>query len=142
MKARLFICVLLCLCLSCGSAKAPANIEIYKVTTRQLPPEETYSRLRWVRPPTIAPEKHVDQQNNQTQIFPIIHFDVKKMPLKEAAMVFAATNRYKSHCKQSIANKKITLSILGTMHEIASAIESKSGISVVIDHKKKTIRFL
>ena len=142
MKAKLFICILLCFTFSCGSTDTPAKIEIYKVATRQLPPEETYSRLRWVRPPQNDPAKHIEAQTNKTQIFQIIHFNVKNMPLREAALVFTAQNKYKSHVKASIANQRLTLSILGTMHEIASAIESKSGISVIIDHKRKTVRFL
>lgn len=127
---------------ACAPKIEPSKIAVYKIATRQLPPEETYSRLKWVRPPQVLPAKHINSQENKNQIFLITHFDVKNMPLNEAILVFSAANRYKSNCKKSIANKRITLSTVGTMHEIARKIEKIAGIQVLIDHNRKTVRFL
>ena len=127
---------------ACSSHVEVPQPEVFSLATRQLPPEQTYSRLRWVRPAEVLPAARIKEDSSHVQMFPISHYSVKNMKLKEAILVFAALNRYKSHCAASIADKSISLDIVGTQHEIARAIEQVAGISVFINHEKKTVRFL
>ena len=115
--------------------------EIYSIATRQLPPEPVYNPVRWVRPPQVNPDRDIDAKNAPI-ILPVIHFKVENASLKEAAIVLAGTSRYRSYCASSIAKRKVTMELLGTIEELAQEISIREGIKVVVDHDSEMIRFL
>jgi hypothetical protein len=145
LKTSFYVITLVSLAAGCSSQsgiwKPDTKPKVFSIATRQLPPEATYSRLRWVRPEQVLPNAESESDELTPHIFPISHFSVKDSRLDESILVFAALNRYKSQCASSIAGKKITLDIIGNEHEIASAIEQQAGIKVHIDHDRKLIRF-
>ncbi len=115
--------------------------EIYNVATRQLAPEPIYHPVRWVRPPQMMPKRGI-ATNRAPLILPIIHFNVKDTTIEQAALVLAGSARYKSFVASSIAEKTISLEMLGNIQEIADEISIREGIKVRVDHISKSVRFL
>ena len=130
----------------CSASKEPEwqperKQRVFKIATRQLPPEPVYGALRWVRPPQVLPERKVEPQNAPL-IMPVVQFEVNDKPLSEVALILAATAGYRSYCAGTIAGKKLSLVSLGTMDELAGEIEQQAGVKVVINHRYKEVRFL
>lgn len=113
----------------------------YKMATRQLPPQPVYGATRWVRPPEMTPDRRIESSKADL-VVPILDFSVKDAPLSEAILVLGATARYRTYCSSIIADKKLTLTTIGTITEIATAIEKSADIKVALDHQNKEIRFL
>ena len=116
--------------------------ETFTIATRQLPPEKPYSMTRWVRPPQVLPPREAPVRASSSYISPVVHYKVTDISLKEAALVLAATTRYRSYCSSLIGDERLTLDSLGTLDELAEEIETLAGIEVVIDHDHKEVRFL
>ena len=55
--------------------------------------------------------------------------------------MLAATTKYGSYTSSSVEGRRISLNMLGTVDEIASEISRKTGISAVIDHNNRHVRF-
>lgn len=113
----------------------------YEVAHRQLPPEPVYNRLRWVRPPEVLPAR-LPKSGEAPLIKPVIEFQVRNTPLEEVAQVLAASARYGSYCASSVATQRLTLQRLGTIDEIARAIEQEAKVAVVVDHERRMVRIL
>lgn len=115
--------------------------KVYNVATRPYPPQPVYNRLRWVRPPSMKPDR--DIEGNETPlILPIMQFEVKDEPLKEVVHVFAAMAQYRAYCSSAVGDRVVSIRMIGTMDEIANKIESEAGVEVVIDHENQEVRFL
>lgn len=131
----------------CSSREGPQwqperKTRTFKMATRQLPPEPVYGATAWVRPPQISPTRAYEA-SRAAVVMPIIEFSVDDAPLGEAALVLAATARYAAYCSSKVADQRLTLTMLGTMQEIAEAIEQKSDkVEVVIDHENREVRFV
>lgn len=128
----------------CSKTSLPPSNEsdkIYKISTHQLPPEPTYNRLRWVHLPDVVPGRELES-NKAPLLKPVFQFEVKNTPLHQAAKILASTARYESYCAASVSDMKITLKRLGTIDELAEAIEQEAGIRVVVDHDSREVRFL
>lgn len=133
------------LCMACSSSTvipATQSKPTYSIATTQAPLEPAFSMTRWVRPPQVLPERRLPVQPAKAYISPVIHYKVKEVSLKEAALILAATTRYRSFCSSSIAEAPITLDTLGTIDEIASEISLLADIQVIVDHSNKEVRFL
>lgn len=115
--------------------------KVFKVASRQHAPDPVYSRTTWVRPPQVLPTRERDAKTKPL-ILPVIHYTVDGLPLKEAALILAATSRYRSYTAPSIEGQKISINSLGTIEELAQEIENKAGVRVVIDHENEEIRVL
>ena len=115
--------------------------KVFRVATRQLPPEPVYNRLRWVRPPQVTPSRKIDAKRSPL-ILPVVHYSVKQTPACEALLVLAATSRYRSYCASAVEPKRVSLDMLGTIDEIAQEISHNAGIKVVVDHQNQEVRFL
>jgi hypothetical protein len=129
----------------CGPTIAEAKVDktrkVYRIATRQHPPEPVYSRTRWVRPPEIKPERE-NSAAAAPLILPVVQLEVADAPLKEVAQILAATSRYRSYCAPSISQRTVSITSLGTIEELAHQIELEAGIRVVVDHTLQEIRFL
>ena len=113
----------------------------YSVAQRQLPPEPTYSRLRWVRPPEVLP--HAPRGGDEAPaIVPVMHLELKDTTLEEAARILASAAQYSSYCSSLIAKQTLTLSRLGTIDELGSEVEKAAQIRVIIDHAGRQVKFL
>ncbi|NLF25450.1 MAG: hypothetical protein GX589_07305 [Deltaproteobacteria bacterium] len=119
----------------------PKKQKVFKIATRQLPPEPVYGALRWVRPPQVLPEREIPT-SSAPLLMPVIQFEVKDKPLSEVALILAATAGYRSYCAGSIASQKLTLVSLGTLEELGREIEEQAEIEVLINHRYKEVRFL
>lgn len=142
------ITILAALCLtSCSTRVGPQwesknkHPNTYKMATRQIPPQPVYGATTWVRPPQISPDRKVEASNADV-IQQIVKLDIKDRPLNEVVLILAATARYKSYCSSKIANRRLTISSLGTLSELAMQIEDAANITVVVDHANKEVRFL
>ena len=134
------------LLLGCSS-KRQLNTQprVSKIAHRQLAPEGTYGRLRWVHLPQVTPADRIvrePQYDGRKQILPIVEYKVNGVTLEEAADILAGATRYRAYCSSSIAKKLLTLHMLGTVDEIAEEISAKSGILVQVDHQNTSVRFL
>jgi len=130
----------------CSSREGPQwepekKIRSFKMATRQLPPEPVYNAVAWVRPPQVTPTRRYEASRAPV-VMPIIEFSVDNAPLSEAALVLAATERYATYCSSKVSDQRLTLTMLGTMQEIADAIEDRTDIDVVVDHENREVRFL
>ena len=112
----------------------------FAVAPRQLAPEPVYNRLRWVHPPDVLPSREI-AQNAAPVILPVIHLDLKNSTLDQAAAALASSSRYSSFCASSIANRRISISKLGTIDELANEIEAVAKIRVQVDHQGHALRF-
>jgi hypothetical protein len=130
--------------LACSSTEPTgvAKEKTFTIATRQLPPEKPYSMTRWVRPPQVLPPRTAPVRASSSYISPVVHYKVKDISLKEAALVLAATTRYRSYCSSLISDQRLTLDSLGTLDELAEEIETLAGIDVIIDHDNKEVKFL
>lgn len=131
--------------IACTNYERPTvkkDMPAYTIATRQLPPEKPYSMTRWVRPPQVLPPRQAPVRASSSYISPVVHYKVTDISLKEAALVLAATTRYRSYCSSLIADQRLTLDSLGTIDELAEEIETLAGIDVIIDHDSKEVRFL
>ena len=123
--------------------KKPKDTEVHPVATRQLPLPPTYNPVRWVRPPEVLPGRDSPSQPIPAPVLKqIVSFSVKNASLKETSDVLANAMGYRSYCSSKIADRTVTLEMLGTLDEVAAAIEKIAGIRVVLDHDSKGVRFL
>ncbi|MCB0328497.1 MAG: hypothetical protein KDD70_02505 [Bdellovibrionales bacterium] len=122
----------------------PEKEIVYRVSDRQLPPEDTYNRLRWVHLPETHPVRNLElvKHRNRPKLLPVVHFTIEDGSICDAATMLAGLGRYSSYCSSLLKEKKISLNTLGTMEEIGLMIEEAHGISVVIDHENREVRFL
>ncbi len=118
----------------------------HAVAYRQLAPEPVYNRLRWVHAPDNLPARSVDPSSDSDSaapvIFPITHLDLKSATLEEAGRALASSARYTSFCSSSISGRRVTLSKLGTIDELAAALAQTADVRVQIDHEGKAVRIL
>lgn len=119
----------------------PAPIRVYRYSTRQLPPEPVYNRIRWVRAPDVNPSRKLPKMSTAV-IMPVIHYSVEKENLKNAALILASSTRYRCYVDSELETQELTMDMLGTIEEIAVAIEDSKNISVILDHDAQEIRFL
>ena len=130
----------------CSSKDEHPMKEIYRVSPRQLPPEATYSRLRWVHLPETHPSADMSQLPhrvaNRPKLLPVVHFTVEDLPMCEAATVLSGLGRYATYCSSKVKDKTVSLDALGTIDELAELIEQKYKVNVVVDHPNREVRFL
>lgn len=135
--------------LLCASGCGPAMKEWsperkrvgYGMAYRKTAPEPVYNRLRWVHLPEVLPARATGEAT-APMILPVVHLDLKNATLEEASRILASTARFNSYCSSSIADRKISLNKLGTLPELAAAIEATAGITVQVDFESSTVRFL
>ncbi len=140
---------------SCSSQKPPVakTPPLYDTAKRQLAPEPVYNRLRWVHLPEVIPykdnnkdkkkiSKSQDSLEDRPMIFPIMNFDLKDGTLAEAAQMIGASASYRSYCDPSIADKRLSLNMLGTIHELANSISRLVDVEIIIDHSAREVRFM
>jgi hypothetical protein len=125
-----------------SSSKNKAEEKFFGMQTRQLPPEPVYSRLRWVHPPQATGAQTPVRRASQTRIDPVFHLSVERVTLERLSQLLAEAARYDSYCSSLIADKIFSFNMLGTVSELAKAIEQEAGISAVVDHENRQIRFL
>ena len=113
--------------------------QVFRISTRRLPPQPTYNRLRWVNLESL-PSRDLSA-SPAPLLTPVIKFETHNTKLDEAAKMLAATAQYSSYCASTIANQKITLNRLGTIDELGEAIGRQAGIRVVVDHEGRSVRF-
>ena len=140
----LFCSSVLCIA-ACGPKVKPYDPnkerKFFSVAVRQLPPEPTYNRLTVAYLPQPLPSRDI-VHTSHTRLAPIFEFEIKDTTLEQTARLLANMNRYTSYCSSVIANRKISLTAVGTVDEIADFIAKKAGINVSIDHRNREVRFL
>lgn len=129
----------------CSSSKsadsAEETLRAHRVSLRQIAPQPVYSRVRFVHEPSPLPSRELPE-SSAGMLSPMVQLDLKNATLEEASSVLAAVSRYSSYTASSIASQRISLSMLGTVDEIASRIAAEAGIKVVVDHRVRQVRFL
>lgn len=130
-------------CSSKGPKEWKPEVErhLFGIAVRQDAPQPVYKRTRLVYPPSPLPQPAVSR-NAAPGIFPVIHLDLEDASLEEASRILGQSARYASYCASTIADQRITLSTLGTLDELASALEREANISVVVDHHNREVRFI
>lgn len=115
--------------------------EAFYFPARQLAPEVTYNRIREVRPPEPFPNRGLPREAGP-RLNPVIHLSLQKVRLDQAAKLIADAARYSSFCSSSIADREVTINVLGTLDELADAVERRAGVEVIIDHGAEQVRIL
>jgi hypothetical protein len=121
-----------------------AQVRVNTIAHRQLAPERTYNRLRWVHPPSMLPARDYDQKVSEfrPRILPVVRLEVENTTLKEVALILGTSTRYTTYCSSLVENERVSLNQLGTLDELAEEIENRTPVDIVIDHDNKAIRFL
>lgn len=146
MKQRsLLIATLICASISGCSATPEAGTDDFRqrtfaVATRQLPPEPPYNRLRWVHLPETLPSELPPAP--QASLETVLEFEVRNIPLEEAAQILAASSRYSSFTASTVAGSKVSLRTLGTLEEIADQLAAQAGARAFVDHSDRALRFV
>lgn len=122
--------------------EAESDVRVHPIASRQLPPEQVYSRVRWVHPPEVLPSRQVSTGQGKPRVLPIIHLKLQNASLEEAARVVAASARYQSFVSSSASNKRVTIQSLGTIDELAEELAKKTNTEVLVDHETRSVRFL
>ena len=119
--------------------------QVFRVATRRLPPEPTYSRLRWANMSPLPSRDLVGSTERASNSVPlmatVMQFEARDTTLEDAAKMLATSAQYSSYCASTIAAQKITLNRLGTIDELGEAISLQAGIKVVVDHEGRSVRF-
>lgn len=141
-----FLGALGALCIGCSTTDIPQwkpqrETKTFSVASRQLAPEPTYSRLRWVRSPEVIPSE-LHGGSAAPAIVPVMQLEIKDMTLEEVARLLGSAAQYSSYCSSLIAKQTLTLNRLGTIDELGAEVEKAAQIRVVIDHNARQIRFL
>ena len=114
---------------------------VFRPAIRQLPPDPVYNRLTKVYLPEVLPTK-AEITTERPLVLPIIHLSLKEDSLDQAAKLLAQSARYNAYCSSSIASKKISLEVLGTIDELADEIAKTAAVKTVVDHINREVRFL
>ena len=138
---RILVVTLFLFPLGCGGKKIePKPEKQYGVSYSKLPPPPVYNRLRWGHPPApIPPDPNIT--TGLPAVYPIVNLDVKNTSLEEVGMILAAVTHYSSFTSSEIANRQITVNLVGTLEEISTLIANSAHIEVSIDHERREIRF-
>ncbi len=120
---------------------APEKPEIYRVASRQLPPEPVYNKVRAVHLPITYPEA-TGPEAGQLELKKNLKIGVKNMPLEAVVKGLADSSTYSSYTASTIAKNKITLTSYGNIDEIARDLAVVSKANVIVDHKNREIRVL
>ncbi len=125
------------------SRHAPVDSErkVFGVSVRRYDPQPVYKRTRLAYLPAPIPVART-YRSTAPLILPVIHFELTDASLEDAARILGETSRYSSYCASSVADKKITLTALGTVDELAKKIAKVADISTIVDHHNREIRFL
>jgi hypothetical protein len=125
------------------STRAPVSSErkLFGVSVQRYAPQPVYKRTRLVHLPSPLPETSA-QSAAAPLILPVIHFEIVDASLEEAAKVLGQTSRYSAYCASTVADKRITLTALGTVDELAEQIAKIAKIETIVDHHNREVRFL
>lgn len=126
----------------CSTKVAPdSERKVFGVTVRRHDPQPVYKRTRMVYLPAPIPVAQ-NYKSIPPLMLPVIHFELTDASLEEAAKILGQTARYSSYCASTIAEKRITLTALGTVDELAHKIAKIAKIETVVDHHNREVRFL
>lgn len=115
--------------------------EAYRAASRQAAPDPVYRRLRWGHLPAVIPAK-AESKSATPMMKPVMKFELTNVRLDRLAKLFAETAQYNSYCASAIADKRISLRMLGTLDEAAAEVEKKAAIDITIDHDTRSVRFM
>lgn len=115
--------------------------KFFTVAVRQLPPEPVYNRLTVAYLPEPLPSREI-RRASFSRLSPVFEFEMKDATLEQTARILASMSRYTSYCSSVIASRKVSLTAVGTIDEIADLIKKKAGINVNVDHSNREVRFL
>lgn len=139
---RSLLACVTCVAIGCSSHKSADNErKVFGVSVRRYEAPPVYKRTRLVQLPAPVP---VARRYKATAplMLPVIHFELTDASLEEAARILGETSRYSSYCASTIAEKRITLTALGTVDELARKISKLAQVETVVDHHNREIRFL
>jgi hypothetical protein len=115
--------------------------KLFGISVQRYAPQPVYKRTRLVHLPSPVP-KADPSSSASPLIFPVIHFEIVDASLEEAAKVLGETSRYSAYCASTVADKRITISALGTVDELAEQIAKIAKIETIVDHHNREVRFL
>lgn len=128
---------------ACSTQRPPdrKQTRIDSIAFRQLPPSPTYNRLRWAALDELPPRQPISK-GSKPIISPIIQFEAKNKSLSDVALMIQAATRYGTFVASNVAKRSVSLHMLGTLDEIAEALEKQSGAKIVVDHVLQEVRIL
>ncbi len=115
--------------------------KLFGISVRDHAPQPVYKRTRLVHLPSVVPPTPQDL-GRAPMILPVVHFELVDASLEDAARILGQTSRYTSYCASTIADKRVTLTALGTIDELASKISTLANIETIVDHHNREVRFL
>lgn len=129
---------------------AESDTRMFMPSFRTTAAEPTYSRTRWAHLPQVLPEREIPGESGSAErgsvggppVRPVYQIALKGATLEETARVLGAMARYTSYTEPTLARRKFSVTMLGTIDEVAQSISDKAGIEVVIDHDNREVRFL
>lgn len=130
--------LLMLLCSSCSKKEVyQRQLEEYRPVTRREAPEPVYGRVTWAHlPKPVAPKA----LSNAPYLLPVVSFDLVDSNLEEAIEALAQTMGYDRHYPKSVAKRKVSIKMVGTVEEVLTEIASQAKVTARFEHERKLVR--
>lgn len=126
----------------CSTRRDPySERKLFGISVRRHAPQPVYKRTRLVHLPAPIPE-NIASNSSAPLILPVIHFEIVDASLEDAAKILGQSARYSIYCASTVADKRITLTALGTVDELADQIGKIAKVETIVDHHNHEVRFL
>lgn len=132
------LCVLMLFSSSCSKKVVyEREIEQYRPVTRREAPEPVYGRTTWAHlPKPVAPKS----AQNAPYLLPVVSFELVDSDLEEAIEALAQTMGYDRHYPKSVAKRKVSIKMVGTLEEVLAEIASQAKVTARFEHERKLVR--
>lgn len=132
------ICLLVLLFSSCSKKVVyEREIELYRPVTRREAPEPVYGRVTWAHlPKPVAPKSALDAP----YLLPVVSFELVDSNLEEAIEALAQTMGYDRHYPKSVAQRKVSIKMVGTLEEVLTEIARQAKVTARFEHERKLVR--
>lgn len=131
----LSLVLLLC---SCSKKEVfQRQVEEYRPVTRKEAPEPVYGRVTWAHLPKPVAPKAVQ---NAPYLLPVVSFDLVDSNLEEAIEALAQTMGYDRHYPKSVAKRKVSIKMVGTLEEVLAEIVKQAKVTARFEHERKLVR--
>ena len=131
---------------SSGSSKTvenPRDVEkrtvYYKVSRRQFPPEDVYSRMMWSHLPKPIPRA---TRSDAPLVNPRFSFEMPNSYLEETIEALSQAIGFRWEIPKQVRSKPVSINQVGTVNEILGLVEKQTGLGLEINYKERIIRVI
>jgi hypothetical protein len=113
------------------------EVQLAPPKTRQLPPDQVYSRLTWSHLAHPLPQPATQQA---PVLKPTLTVDFKNVEFREAIQTVARIIGYRWAYPEPAAARRVTVKVTGTIEQIVALLGRQSGLSIELDRTQRVVR--